>query len=154
MFFSSSCGKTANAEEYWENEVPYLKSVDSIWDQEEEGFKQTIQLSQEEFSKALGFENLVSKIETPILYDSGYVKSITIDTITFSGRKIREKLNLRSSSFTIEKKENIYYITTKGYGHGIGMSQYGAQAMAKKDYTYQEIISHYYQGVKIEKMDV
>ncbi len=154
VFFSSSCGKTANAEEYWENEVPYLKSVDSIWDQEEEGFKQTIQLSQEEFSKALGFENLVSKIETPILYDSGYVKSITIDTITFSGRKIREKLNLRSSSFTIEKKENIYYITTKGYGHGIGMSQYGAQAMAKKDYTYQEIISHYYQGVKIEKMDV
>lgn len=154
VFFSSSCGKTANANEYWENEVPYLKSVDSSWDQEEEGFQQTIQLSEEEFSKTLGFENHVSKIETPILYDSGYVKSITIDTITFSGREIREKLNLRSSSFTIDKKGNVYYITTKGYGHGIGMSQYGAQAMAKKGYTYQEIISHYYQGVKIEKMDV
>lgn len=154
VFFSSSCGKTANAEEYWENEVPYLKSVDSTWDKEEEGFQQTIQLSQEELSKKLGFENIITKIEEPILYDSGYVKSITIDTIHFSGRKIREMLNLRSSCFVIEKKDKVYYITTKGYGHGIGMSQYGAQAMAKKGYTYQEIITHYYQGVKIEKMNV
>lgn len=154
VFFSSSCGKTANANEYWEQEVPYLRSVDSSWDKEEEGYKQSIQLSKQEFSEKLGFLRLVSKIDDPILYQSGYVKSIKIDDVVFTGRQVREKLGLRSSCFTIVETKDGYTITTKGYGHGIGMSQYGAQAMAKQGHTYQEILTYYYQGVQIEKMDV
>lgn len=90
----------------------------------------------------------------PLRYASGYVKSIKIDGITFSGRSIREKLNLRSSCFTIKKTGDAYRITTKGYGHGLGMSQYGAQGMALEGKSYQEILHHYYTDVKIEKKDV
>lgn len=154
VFFSSSCGKTANADEYWENEVPYLQSVDSSWDKEEDDYEQTVEFSEEEFAEKLGFENEVSQIEEPSYYESGYVKSIEIDGIVFSGREVRELLELRSSCFSIEKKDTTYYVTTKGYGHGIGMSQYGAQAMAESGKTYDEILKHYYQGIEIEEMDV
>ena len=61
----------------------------------------------------------------------------------------RNKLGLRSTDFTIEEENNLIKITTRGYGHGVGMSQYGAQGMALAGYNYQEIIIHYYQGVEI-----
>lgn len=151
VFFSGSCGKTANSEEYWKNKSPYLRSVDSHWDKEEEGFEQSVEFSEKDFHEKLGFENKVTQIGEPQYYDSGYVKSITIDKITFSGREIREKLGLRSSSFTIRKIKDGIRITTKGFGHGLGMSQYGAQGMAKEGADYKKILTHYYTGVKIEK---
>lgn len=154
VFFSSSCGKTANAEEYWEDASPYLRSVDSHWDQQEAGFEKTITMDATTFHTKLGFENPVTSITSPVYYESGYVKSIKIDGITFSGRSVREKLGLRSSCFHIEKKGNAYAITTKGYGHGLGMSQYGAQGMALEGKSYKEILHHYYKDVKIEKKDV
>lgn len=151
LFYSSSCGKSANAKEYWGNEVPYLKSVDSHWDKEEKGYMQSVVISEQEFAEKLGFVNPVKQIKNRECYDSGYVKSIEIDQISFSGRQIREKLGLRSSCFTIEKKEKAYRITTKGYGHGVGMSQYGAQGMAKEGKSYEEILLHYYQGAVLKK---
>lgn len=152
VFFSGSCGKTANANEYWESTSPYLKSVDSHWDKKEKGYAKTIFLSDEEFAQKLGFQNTVHTIEQPKHYLSGYVKSIRIDAITFSGRIVREKLGLRSSCFTIKKVTNGYSITTRGYGHGLGMSQYGAQGMALEGATYREILQHYYTDIKIEKL--
>ena len=154
LFFSSSCGKTANAEEYWQNKQPYLKSVDSSWDQNSDEYLETIQLSEKEFSSNLGFLNPVSNIENVHVYKSGYIQDILIDGIIFSGREVREKLHLRSSCFTIKKVNGGYEITTKGYGHGVGMSQVGAQQMALKNYDYQEILHHYYTDVNIEKIDV
>lgn len=151
VFFSGSCGKTANSEEYWQSKTPYLRSVDSHWDKEEEGYEQEVTFNEDKFHELLGFANKVSRIEKPVYYDSGYVKSITIDKITFTGREIREKLGLRSSSFTIKKDKGKIRIQTKGFGHGLGMSQYGAQGMAKEGYTYKEILTHYYTGVKIAK---
>ena len=154
VFFSTSCGKTANSEEYWGSKTPYLRSVDSSWDQQVSGYEETITISNEDFHTRLGFQNNVVEISQPVYYASGYVKSITIDRITFTGREIREKLQLRSSSFTIKKNRDGYTITTKGYGHGLGMSQKGAQAMALEGKDYQTILKHYYQGIKIEKKDV
>ena len=154
VFFSGSCGKTANAEEYWESKTPYLRSVDSHWDKKEKGYEKTVMIDSNTFHTKLGFQNPVSEISEPLRYASGYVKSIKIDGITFSGRSIREKLNLRSSCFTIKKTGDAYRITTKGYGHGLGMSQYGAQGMALEGKSYQEILHHYYTDVKIEKKDV
>lgn len=151
VFFSSSCGKTANSEEYWKNESAYLRSVDSPWDQEESGFEKTVHFDASTFASKLGFENAVTTIGEPKRYTSGYVNTITIDQINFSGRVIREKLGLRSSCFTIVKSGDGYDITTKGYGHGLGMSQYGAQGMAKEGSDYKQILTHYYTGVKIEK---
>ena len=154
LFFSSSCGKTANAQEYWGNKVPYLVSVDSSWDKQSEEYEKSITMSKQEFSTALGFQNTVHEIEEPIRYDSGYVKEIHIDRIVFTGREVREKLNLRSSCFTIKESKDNVVITTKGYGHGVGMSQIGAQAMAEKGKSYKQILSHYYPKTKIEKLGV
>ena len=154
LFFSSSCGKTANAQEYWGNKVPYLVSVDSSWDKQSEEYEKSITMSKQEFSTALGFQNTVQEIEEPIRYDSGYVKEIHIDRIVFTGREVREKLNLRSSCFTIKESKDNVVITTKGYGHGVGMSQIGAQAMAEKGTSYKQILSHYYPKTKIEKLGV
>lgn len=151
VFFSTSCGKTANAHEYWNKETPYLRSVDSHWDKESDGFEQQAVFTAQEFANKLGFVHSITQLSAPAYYESGYVKSITIDGITFSGREIREKLGLRSSCFTIARENNQYTVTTKGYGHGIGMSQKGAQAMALEGKSYKEILKHYYQGIKIEK---
>lgn len=153
-FFSSSCGKTANSEEYWQKETPYLQSVDSSWDTADKSYKQTVVFSEEDFHTLLGFENTISEISETQYYDSGYVKNIVIDGISFSGREIREKLNLRSSCFSIKKQKDGYHITTQGYGHGIGMSQIGAQQMALQGKTYKDILNHYYTDVKIDKLNV
>lgn len=149
-FFSSSPGKTANGNEYWTSDTPYLKSVDSHWDNEvNDGNEQNKEYSIQNFSQALGFQNNVSQIGQPTYYDSGYVNEITIDGITFKGREIRELLKLRSSCFKIQKSGDTIHITTNGFGHGIGMSQYGAQGMALEGKKYQEILKHYYTGVEI-----
>lgn len=153
-FFSNSCGKTANAEEYWESATPYLRSVDSPWDKGYDDYEKVITFTKANFAKQLGFQKEVTKIEKPILYKSGYVNTIKIDEIVFSGRMIREKLGLRSSAFTIKEVKDGYQITTRGYGHGLGMSQDGAQGMALEGTTYKKILTHYYTGVKIEKKDV
>ncbi len=153
-FFSSSCGKTANSEEYWDNETPYLKSVDSSWDKEDKSYEQTVIFSEEEFRTLLGFENRISEISSPKYYESGYVKNIVIDGASFTGREIREKLNLRSSCFSIKKQTDGYHITTKGYGHGIGMSQIGAQQMALQKKTYKEILHHYYADIEFDNLNV
>jgi len=151
VFFSGSCGKTANSEEYWDSRTPYLRSVDSHWDKEEDGYQKTAVFSAADFHTMLGFENPVKEVGKPAYYASGYVKSITIDRITFSGREIREKLKLRSSCFSIKKTSSGYAVTTKGFGHGLGMSQYGAQGMALEKKSYKEILKHYYTGVQIVK---
>ena len=153
-FFSSSPGKTANSQEYWKGETPYLKSVESPWDdQVNEGNTQRAEFDILSFSQALGFQNPVTEIGQPVYYDSGYVKEITIDQITFSGRKIREALKLRSSCFEMQRNKDTIVITTKGFGHGIGMSQYGAQGMALEGYDYKEILKHYYTGIEIVSLD-
>lgn len=151
VFFSSSCGKTANAQEYWKNASPYLRSVDSPWDEGASGFESVKYLDANTFAQLLGFQNPVQQIGEAIRYDSGYVEQITIDGITFSGRVIREKLGLRSSCFWILAAKDGYDVKTKGYGHGLGMSQYGAQGMAEEGYDYKAILTHYYTDVKIEK---
>lgn len=151
VFFSSTCGKSANSEEYWDKNTPYLRSVDSSWDASMSGFEKTININDDDFKNKLGFEQNVREVGAPIYYESGYVKSITIDQISFSGRAIREKLGLRSSSFQIREVDGGYDITTKGYGHGIGMSQMGAQYLAKEGKGYKEILKHYYSGVQIHK---
>src|SRR5690625_5933357 len=71
---------------------------------------------------------------------------------TFSGRDIREKLELQSSDFTIEQKDNHLIFTTKGFGHGIGMSQYGANGMAKEGKEYDDIVNYYYKDIEVNSI--
>ncbi len=148
-FFSSCAGATNNSEDYWKSAVPYLRSVESPWDQNIEGYAQDVSFTDAQLAELLGFQQPIQTIGKPQRYDNGYVKSVTIDGIKFSGREIREALSLRSSAFTITVKKDQIIFTTQGFGHGIGMSQYGAAAMANEGSDYKKILKHYYQGIEI-----
>ncbi len=151
-FFSSCNGYTNNAEDYWANYTPYLRSVESPWDKEIEGAKQVFTFSHEELAQYLSLEQPLTEIEPPQRYANGYVKDVVINGKSFSGRELRECLGLRSSAFTIQMTQDQIIITTQGFGHGIGMSQYGAKGMALAGSSYRDILLHYYTGVEIAQL--
>lgn len=151
-FFSTSNGYTENSEEYWESEFPYLRSVESPWDVESPRYKGTRELSVGEFQQKLQVELAgegIGEIESRTT--GGRVAKVTIGGKTFSGREIRDALELDSSDFSWERQGDRILIETRGWGHGVGMSQFGADGMAKEGYTYRDIIQHYYHGVSIEE---
>ncbi|GIP63649.1 stage II sporulation protein D [Virgibacillus pantothenticus] len=154
-FFSTSNGYTENSEDYWENKLPYLRSVKSPWDEESPKFldQKTFSLQQLEETLEVDLPNQFPLPVNITRTDSNRVEELQLAKHAFSGRKIREKLELRSSDFTIEQKNNHFIFTTKGFGHGIGMSQYGANGMAKEGKTYQDIVQYYYQDVKISTIN-
>jgi len=154
-FFSTSNGYTENAEDYWKNQIPYLKSVESPWDSKSPKFNSQKVLTISEFEQKLGVKIGNGKdIGTVTGRTSGKkVATVTINGKNFTGREIREKLDLRSTDFTWIRKKDSIVISTKGFGHGVGMSQYGANGMAKEGKTYDEIVTHYYQGIAISNVD-
>ena len=94
----------------------------------------------------------VKRIKDIVRSDANRVLNITINNQVFEGTTVRSKLGLRSTDFEIELTENSVNITTRGYGHGVGMSQYGAFGMALEGYNYQEILKHYYDGISIRTL--
>ncbi|GGE28357.1 stage II sporulation protein D [Pullulanibacillus camelliae] len=155
-FFSTSNGYTENAEDYWENTIPYLKSVKSPWDVDSPKYKDTIKLPVATVEKKLQIKLPTTNgdVGSNIKRTPGHrIASIKIGNKTWTGREIREKLNLRSSDFTMVRNGQTLSITTKGYGHGVGMSQYGANGMANAGKNYQDIVKYYYKGVKITNAD-
>jgi len=153
FFFSTSAGKTENSEEVFQTALPYLRSVDSSWDQEVSPvFEQGYEFSVHDFYQKLGLPYR-SKVDYKVTKQTstGRIKEISIDGTVMKASDVSSKLGLRSTFFTLEQIGSTIHMTTKGYGHGVGMSQYGAQAMALAGSHYDEILKHYYQGVKIEK---
>jgi stage II sporulation protein D len=154
FYFSMSNGKTEEAATVFSEDLPYLKSVDSSWENEElKNFLVTTEFSKKEFLEKINQENSNEIIITDITKTaSSRISSLVINNVTYTGTELRKLLNLRSTDFTIEEQENKVLITTKGYGHGVGMSQYGANMMAKEGYNYQEILNYYYNDIIINKM--
>jgi stage II sporulation protein D len=154
-FFSTSNGYTENSEDYWGIEVPYLKSVDSPWDQSSPRFSSSEIFSINEFEKALGIvlpgDDSIGEIIGRT--EGGRVAKVVIDGKEFSGKDIRDKLGLDSSDFKWQRQGEQITIETKGWGHGVGMSQYGANGMALEGKDYKEIVNHYYRGIEIEKVN-
>ncbi len=150
LFYSSSNGKSENVENYFQgSSQPYLVSVDSHWDKQyDPKFTRKVKYTKAQLNSLFGSSFQYHSLKR---YPSGRVKTIVINQKQYSGREIREKLQLASSDFEIVEEVNNYVFVTKGSGHGVGMSQYGAQGMAKEGYGYQEILKHYYQGVEISK---
>lgn len=151
-FFSTSNGYTENSEEYWSSPRPYLKSVESPWDVNTEKFNGQRIVSIKDFEILLSV-NLPSSGDIGKIVErttGNRVAKVDINGKILTGKEIREKLELKSSDFTWERKGKNIVINTKGFGHGVGMSQYGANGMAKEGKTYQEIVQHYYNGVQIE----
>ena len=154
VFHSTSNGLTEDSIYVWGYDIPYLKSVDSSWDKNVSSFSKTVTISYSEASKLLGFNiDKDTPIEILSKTTSNRVKTVKIKDKTYTGVNLRNILGLRSTDFNIELKDNNIIITTKGYGHGVGLSQYGSNEMAKLGKTYSQILKHYYTGVSIKKLN-
>ncbi len=153
VYHSTSNGMTEDAKNVWGNPFPYLISVESPYDTYNPSFLK------EQF---ITYETLSSKLNVEINYDTNFnilsytsgnrINQIEINEKLFTGVQVRNLLELRSTDFTITKEETGITFETKGYGHGVGMSQYGANGMAKNGYSYIQILSHYYPGTKINEV--
>lgn len=153
MFFSTSVGKTENSEEVFVSALPYLRSVDSIWDQDSPVYTDTYTFDLKDFYTKLNLPyNEKLTIEVTEKTSTGRTKKLKINNQELNGRDVATKLSLRSNYFDIVQNENKITITTKGFGHGVGMSQYGANGMAKEGYKYNQILKHYYQNTEIKKI--
>ncbi|WP_096203071.1 stage II sporulation protein D [Bacillus sp. FJAT-45350] len=154
-FFSTSNGYTENSEDYWQNPIPYLRSVESPWDQESPRYQGEMIIPIREFEQKLSVQvpsdGTVGEIVERT--DGGRVAEVKVNGTVLKGREVREKLDLDSSDFRWKRQGNNIVIETKGWGHGVGMSQYGADGMAKEGKTYADIVSHYYQGVAITELE-
>ena len=100
----------------------------------------------------LNLNNNIIVINNQIYDETGRTKEITINSTTFKGTEFRKLLNLRSTDFKIELENDIVNITTKGYGHGVGMSQYGANGMAKDGFDCYTILKYYYKDIEFQKL--
>ena len=148
VFHSTSNGKTEDASYVWKNSVPYLKSVDSSWDVNSSSY---LRIEEKDLSNILNILNVNSSDFSIISRnESGRVLEIKVGDNIYSGVEFRNLLGLRSSDFDIEINDNKIMFTTRGYGHGVGLSQYGANGMANDGYNYLSIIKHYYVGVEVK----
>ena len=151
FYFSMSNGQTENVENVFSENFDYLKSVSSPWDISVKNCEKTISYSQEELMSKLKMNEVLTSIEIISRNETNRVNKVKVNNNIFTGKEFRTLLNLRSTDFEIAW-DNEIKITTKGYGHGVGMSQYGANGMANEGYTYEEILKYYYQKVEIKNV--
>jgi stage II sporulation protein D len=158
VFFNTGSGYTRNASEAWGIAVPYLVSVSSTQDVTSMNY-----LTIEEFSVSdlisrleqyygdlsLSEDDFFEQVSVMSRDSAGYVTKINLGNLSASGEEFAKVLDLASNHFTIEEYEGKARIICNGYGHGIGLSQYGANAMAEKSKSYKEILAHYYSGTTL-----
>lgn len=152
FYFSMSNGQTENCELVFQESLPYLTSVESSWDNETlQNYEVTKEFTKEEFCNLLNISCEEINITDIDRTSSGRINTLKINGQLMKGTEVRTKLTLRSTDFQISIEDTIK-ITTKGNGHGVGMSQYGANGMAKEGKNYQEILTHYYQNIEFSKI--
>ena len=153
MFFSTSNGYTEDSVDVFNSNVPYLKSVSSKWDEiESPAFLSEVSVTKTEFLHNLGIKEDYINIGNINKTNTGRVKTIKINNKNYDASEIRKAFNLKSTSFNIEVNNDKVKFSVKGFGHGVGMSQYGANGMAKESYKYKEILDHYYTNCKLKKL--
>ena len=151
-YFSCSGGYTEDAVAVWGTDVPYLQAVASPGEEHATHYSDTVSFTREAFLEALGLKSddapreWIGQIRHT---EGGGVDTIEICGEVFRGTELRKALGLRSAAFTLQTGADTVTITTRGYGHRVGMSQYGADAMAASGSTYEEILAHYYQGTTL-----
>ena len=151
MFHSMSNGRTESAVGFSGNYVPYLKSVASDWEKQLPNFTQSKNFTLQQWQNIFGATNF-NQLSLQ-RNDSGRVAQMIVGEGVWEGREVREMLDLRSTDFdvTYDGSEKLVTVTTRGYGHGVGMSQYGANMLAKDGKKADEILSYYYQSVEISR---
>lgn len=154
-FHAISNGKTENCADVWGGKFPYLTSVSSIGDKLSPAYQTQVTVTEKEFKEKLKNHDIKFSddpkqwIEKITNTETGMVKTIQICGITLKGTEFRSLFSLKSSTFTYEYKNKEFIFTVNGYGHGVGMSQYGSDYMARQGFNYKEILKHYYQGAEI-----
>ncbi len=152
-YFSCSGGRTEDAAAVWGAAFPYLQSVSSPGEEKAAHYSDTVVFTPEKFQKALGVTLGGSPQEWfgMVTYtEGGGVETMTIGTQTYSGTQLRSLLGLGSTAFSVTAQDAAITITTQGYGHRVGMSQYGADAMALQGSSFRQILAHYYPGTVVE----
>lgn len=157
VFHSTSAGVTENSENVWSESLPYLKSVDSHEDKNAPFFQtqkkiplsQVVQKINARYKTSLTVKNFMDEFIIAQRTNAGYIRNINVCGKNVSAMEIRMLLGLRSTNFTVQKDGSDIIFTTIGFGHGAGMSQYGANFMAKQGYNYKQILKHYYSGVEV-----
>ncbi len=152
FYFAVSNGYTEDVKNVFGGNLPYLKSVESD-DSNYKNYVNTINISKEDFCLKLKITNCEEiKISNIIKDNTNRISSLVVNDKMFKGTDFRQLLALKSTDFVININNNKVTITTKGSGHGVGMSQYGAEVLAKKGYNYEQILKKYYQGIEIENI--
>lgn len=158
LYFSTSSGKTENSEEVFSAKYPYLQSVDSPYDKVSPKYVSTLKISNKDFVSALkksysnielSENNLESRVKIISRSNGGSVDKIKIGNKELIGRDIRGLFKLNSANFELNFENGYIDFIVKGYGHGVGMSQWGAEGMAEEGYLYYEILTHYYKETTI-----
>lgn len=156
-YFAMSNGTTEDAKTVWGGDVPYLRSVASPDDKQAAKYETTATFTADQLKAAFLAEDAsltfgeepATWFGEPSLSTAGTVVSVTVGGKPFAGTAVRRVLNLRSATFAVRYADGVFTLTVHGYGHGVGLSQVGANALAKKGYTWQEIVQYYYTGVSI-----
>lgn len=155
-YFAISSGSTEDAATLWGSDVPYLRAVPSPGDRLAPDYKTTVTLTADEMRQKLAAIDGVSLGDDPAAWlgtatvsAASTVTAIPVGGKTLKGSELRTALGLRSACFTHEYKDGTFTFTVCGYGHGVGMSQYGADYLARQGYTWQEILEYYYTGVTV-----
>lgn len=161
VFHSTSGERTASAKEVWGFDYPYLISVPCRWDQKSPRYQEKKEFSFAQVEQLLGSETQVvaamqnganGAVQILNTTESGRVGQVRIGSKILSGADVREKLDLRSNNFSVAMKDGKMVFNTIGYGHGVGMCQYGANGMAKEGMDYRQIITTYYTGVALKSI--
>ncbi len=148
-YFAISNGYTDNASNVFNENKSYLVSVESSWDRNFGSIKSTRTIKKTELLNKLGLSGNTILISNVNRASNNYIRDLVINGKKFTGIEVFNKLGLKSTDFQISVKGDNAIITTYGFGHGVGMSQYGAQGMAEEGYSYTDILKHYYQNTEI-----
>ena len=155
-YFAISNGRTEASENVWGASLPYLVAVDSSTDLQADHYEVTLTLSSAQVQTALAAQGLTPDaaapeqwFSSPTRTASGYVARLSVCGVERSGAFLRRALGLRSTDFTIRYENGQFYIMTHGYGHGVGLSQWGAKAFAEQGLSYDAILAHYFPGTTL-----
>ncbi|MCF8012512.1 MAG: stage II sporulation protein D [Clostridiales bacterium] len=157
VYHSACGGRTEDSGEVWKYSIPYLKSVNCPYEADPRPIH-TASFTLPEMEKSLGVDMSavpVSSGESPVKItertDTGRASKVRVAGVEIPATVFRQRLNLRSTNFASNIKGDKVIFTTRGYGHGVGMCQYGAKGMADHGCSYREILKHYYTGVNVQK---
>ncbi len=155
-YFAISSGSTEDAATLWGNDIPYLRSVASPGDRLAPDYQTTVTLTADEMRQKLSAidgvtlgDDPAAWIGAPTCSTAGTVTAVTVGGKTLKGTEMRQALGLRSACFSCAYQSGSFTVTVRGYGHGVGMSQYGADYLARQGYSWQEILQYYYTGVTL-----